>query len=150
MKNDINNNISGKINKVFPIINTGFSFKNLRYLPRWLVLSIDFTVVFVSIICTYFLLIGLRLEYIPKIDLGYGIVFWLVINIFFFWIFRTYSGIIRHSSFIDAIKLFFSQFSTFAVILVFNFIFLLLGKQKLFLTTGAFINTVLSFSVLFF
>ena len=150
MKELIKNNVSKKINKVFPIINTGFSFKNLSYLPRWLVLCIDFIIVLVSIISTYFLFLGLKLEYIPNKDLSYGIVFWLSVNIFFFWIYRTYSGIIRHSSFIDAIKLFFSQFSTFAVILVFNFIFLLLGKQKIFLTTGAFINTVLSFSVLFF
>jgi FlaA1/EpsC-like NDP-sugar epimerase len=150
LKNSLNNNVSEKFNKAFPIINTGFSFKNLSYMPRWLVLSIDFTIVLVSIICTYFLLLGLKLEYIPKKDLGFGIVFWLGVNVFFFWVFRTYSGIIRHSSFIDAIKLFFSQFSTFAVILVFNFIFLLLDKQKLLLTTGAFINTVLSFSVLFF
>ncbi len=150
MENATNNNFSYKFSKAFPLINTGFSFKNLRYLPRWLVLSIDFTIVFVSIIGTYFLLLGLKLEYIPKKDLGYGIAFWLSVNVVLFWIFRTYSGIIRHSSFIDAIKLFFSQFSTFAVILVLNFIYLILGKQKLFLTTGAFINTVLSFSVLFF
>ncbi len=150
MKKSTNNSIFKKINKAFPIINIGFSFENLNYLPRWLVLFIDFTIVLVSIITTYFLLLGLKLEYIPKMDLGYGIAFWLGVNVFFFWFFRTYSGIIRHSSFIDAIKLFFSQFSTFAVVLVFNFIFLLLGKQKLFLTTGAFINTVLSFSVLFF
>ena len=145
MKKSTNNSIFKKINKAFPIINIGFSFENLNYLPRWLVLFIDFTIVLVSIITTYFLLLGLKLEYIPKMDLGYGIAFWLGVNVFFFWFFRTYSGIIRHSSFIDAIKLFFSQFSTFAVVLVFNFIFLLLGKQKLFLTTGAFINTVLSF-----
>jgi FlaA1/EpsC-like NDP-sugar epimerase len=150
LENPTNTNFSHKFSKAFPLINTGFSFKNLRYLPRWLVLSIDFTIVFVSIIVTYFLLLGLKLEYIPKKDLGYGITFWLSVNVILFWIFRTYSGIIRHSSFIDAIKLFFSQFSTFAVILLLNFIYLILGQQKLFLTTGAFINTVLSFSVLFF
>jgi FlaA1/EpsC-like NDP-sugar epimerase len=145
-----NNKVFDKISKAFPLINTGFSFKNLGYLPRWLVLSIDFIIVFVSIIGTYFLLLGLKLEYIPKTDLGYGIALWLCVNVILFWVFRTYSGIIRHSSFIDAIKLFLSQFSTFAVILVFNFICILSGEQKLFLTSGAFINTVLSFSVLFF
>jgi FlaA1/EpsC-like NDP-sugar epimerase len=150
LKNTKNNKVFEKISKAFPLINTGFSFKNLGYLPRWLVLSMDFIIVFVSIICTYFLLLGLKFEYIPKRDLGFGIAFWLCVNVILFWVFRTYSGIIRHSSFIDAIKLFLSQFSTFAVILVFNFICILLGEQKLFLTTGAFINTVLSFSVLFF
>lgn len=135
--------------KTFPLINIGFSFRNLSYLPRWLVLFIDVFVVLVSIISTYFLFLGLKLNYIPDQDILYGIMFYLSVNVFFFWIFRTYSGIIRHSSYIDAIKVFLSQFSTFAVILIFNFIVILFDEQKFFLTTGAFINAVLSFSLLF-
>jgi hypothetical protein len=40
-----------------------------------------------------------------------SVVFWLFSggNIFFFWLFRTYSGIIRHSSYIDAVKLLFTN-----------------------------------------
>ncbi|MEC4004411.1 nucleoside-diphosphate sugar epimerase/dehydratase [Flavobacterium sp. SUN052] len=101
-------------------------------------------------IITYFLFQGLKLNYIPNQDINIGIAIYLVINTFFFWIYRTYSGIIRHSSYIDALKLFFSQFSTFAVIILLNFGVILFNQQKVFLTTGAFINSVLSFSLLFF
>lgn len=111
---------------------------------------LDLGVVSVAGIITYLLFNGLKLNFIPVQYLAFGIVFYFTVNLFFFWIFRTYSGIIRHSSYIDALKLFFSQFSTFVILLVFNFILIVFDKQKLYLTTGAFINALLSFSLLFF
>lgn len=135
---------------VFSDINFGFKIRNLGYLPRWLILLLDLFIVLSSGVISYFLLRGIKLDFIPKPFIVYGIVFYLVVNLFFFWIYRTYSGIIRHSSYIDAIKLFFSQFSTFVILLIVNLSLLILNKHKLFLTTGLFINAVLSFSLLFF
>ncbi len=136
--------------KTFSDINTGFSFRNLSYLPRWIILLLDVFIVFISGIITYVLFQGLKLNYLPKQDIFVGIIVCLSINTFFFWIFRTYSGIIRHSSYIDALKLFFSQFSTFIALLCLNFVVVFFNQPKVFLTTGAFIQAVLSFSLLFF
>jgi len=127
-----------------------FSFNNLGFLPRWLVLLLDVGIVSFSGIITYFLLRGIKLTYIPEDYLLYGILLYFTINVFFFWIFRTYSGIIRHSSFIDAVKLFFAQFSTLMTLIAVNFVFLLDHDFKIFLSTGIFINVVLSFTLLFF
>lgn len=149
MKNNTPRTFFTDFFKTFSDVNTGFSFKNLSYLPRWVVLLIDVFIVLFSGVVTYFLFQGLKLNYMPKNYLGVGTLFYLTVNIFFFWIYRTYSGIIRHSSYIDALKLFFSQFSTFVVIIILNFFVLLLGNQKIYLTTGAFINAILSFSFLF-
>lgn len=136
--------------RTFADVNTSFSFRNLGYLPRWLILLLDVCIVLLSSILTYFLFKGLRLSYVPDNSLSFALVFYLLINVFFFWLYRTYSGIIRHSSLIDALKLFFSQLSTFIAILVFNFIVIVFSNSKVYLTTGAFINAVLSFSFLFF
>lgn len=136
--------------RTFADVNTSFSFRNLGYLPRWLILLLDVCIVSLSSIITYFLFKGLRLSYVPDNSLSFALVFYLLINVFFFWLYRTYSGIIRHSSLIDALKLFFSQLSTFIAILVFNFIVIVFTNSKVYLTTGAFINAVLSFSFLFF
>jgi len=149
LKNNTPGNFFTDFFKTFSDVNTGFSFKNLSYLPRWVVLLIDVFIVLFSGVVTYFLFQGLKLNYIPKNYLGLGTLFYLTINIFFFWIYRTYSGIIRHSSYIDALKLFFSQFSTFVVVIILNFFVILFGNQKIYLTTGAFINAILSFSFLF-
>jgi len=149
LKNNTQRNFSTDFFKTFSNVETGFSFKNLSYLPRWVVLLLDVFIVLFSGVVTYFLLLGLKLNYVPKDYLGPGIVFYLFTNVFLFWIFRTYSGIIRHSSYIDALKLFFSQFSIFVVVVSLNVLLLILGKPKLYLTTGAFINSVISFSFLF-
>ncbi|WP_165570804.1 polysaccharide biosynthesis protein [Flavobacterium aquatile] len=111
---------------------------------------IDISIVFSSGIVTYFLLNGLRLKFVPINYIILTNIIYFTINTFFFWLFRTYSGIIRHSSYTDAVKLFFSQFSTFITIIGINICLLLFDYQKLCLTTGAFINAVFSFSLLFF
>jgi len=131
-------------------VNFEFDFKNLAYLPRWLILLLDLAMVIVAGVITYLLFFGLKLNFIPINYLSLGITFYVAVNLFFFWIYRTYSGIIRHSSYIDALKIFFSQFSTFVVLLLVNFILIVFDKEKLYLTTGAFINALLSFSLLFF
>nr|WP_317168912.1 nucleoside-diphosphate sugar epimerase/dehydratase [Flavobacterium undicola] len=70
-------------------------------------------------------------------------------NVFSFWVFRTYAGIIRHSSYTDAIKLLFSQVSVLVFFVVFNFVFQLFYGYKIYLNTALFINMVLSFCGLF-
>ncbi|MFC6098053.1 polysaccharide biosynthesis protein [Flavobacterium qiangtangense] len=127
-----------------------FNLKNLGYLPRWVVLLLDVATVFAAGILTYSLLFGMKLKYIPNDYLLYGATLYLGVNVFFFWVFRTYSGIIRHSSYIDGVKIFFGQFCTLVTLVLVNFVFLLDHDFKIFLNTGLFINGVLSFFFLFF
>ncbi|RXR30183.1 polysaccharide biosynthesis protein [Flavobacterium piscinae] len=122
----------------------------MGYLPRWIVLLLDtFTVAFSGVL-TYLLFNGVKLAYIQAANELVAFVVYIGIAVFFFWVFKTYSGIIRHSSYIDALKLFFAQSATLMVMVLLNFVYLLTDGDKLFLTTGLFINAVLSFSFLFF
>ena len=122
---------------------------NLGYLPRWLIVCIDLFVLMLSFFFTYLIFKGMGLDYITT---PYNILFissLFGINLFFFWLFRTYSGIIRHSSNIDAVKLLFSQISVLIIFLAFNLIAEIFLKQKPYLNTALFINIVLSFCGLF-
>ena len=127
-----------------------FNFKNLGYLPRWVVLLLDTSIVFFSGMVTFILLSGIRFHYIEVDNVSIALPAYLLVNVFYFWVFRTYSGIIRHSSYIDALKLFFSQFATLATFVIVNFIFVLNNWEKIYLNTGIFIQAILSFSLLFF
>lgn len=109
----------------------------------------DVMVLIFSFTFTYLLFKGTGLGYIITHHEFYFVGSLLGVNIFFFWLFRTYSGIIRHSSYIDAIKLLFSQMSVLVVFLFFNFVFELYHGDKAFLNTALFINIVLSFCGLF-
>ena len=136
-------------NTFFSIQNLRFNISNLNYLPRWIILSIDFTILVISSFFTYLLFRGTGLEYIITPDWTVFIGIYLSVNLFFFWIFRTYSGIIRHSSYIDAVKLIFSQVSVLVSFLFFNIVYELYFKQKAFLNTALLINTVFTFCGLF-
>lgn len=133
----------------FSRANLRFNIHNLSYLPRWIIVLIDFSVLLTAYFLTHLIFKGTGLNYIITNHVVIFSFFFLGINVFFFWIFRTYSGIIRHSSYIDAIKILFSQTAVLVFFLFFNFLFELFFKEKAFLNTGLFINMVLSFCGLF-
>jgi FlaA1/EpsC-like NDP-sugar epimerase len=135
--------------KYFSRANLIFNIHNLSYLPRWIIVLIDVSVLIVAFSLTYLIFNGTGLDYIITTHVLTFIGLFFGINIFFFWLFRTYSGIIRHSSYIDAVKILFSQTSVLVFLLFFNFLFELLFKEKAFLNTALFINIVLSFCGLF-
>ena len=110
---------------------------------------LDATVLIIAFSFTYLIFNGTGLDYIISTHVYGFISSFFVINLFFFWLFRTYSGIIRHSSYIDAIKLLFSQSAVLVFFLCFNFLSELFYQEKVFLNTALFINVVLSFCGLF-
>lgn len=136
-------------NLFFSRLHLRFDIQNLSYLPRWIIVLLDMVVLVIAFSFTYLIFNGTGLDYIvtqhvlPFISLFFGV------NLFFFWLFRTYSGIIRHSSYIDAVKLLFSQTAVLVFFLFTNFLSDLVYQEKLFLNTALFINIVLSFCGLF-
>ncbi len=136
-------------NLFFSRLHLRFDIQNLSYLPRWIIVLLDMVVLVIAFSFTFLIFNGTGLDYIvtqhvlPFISLFFGV------NLFFFWLFRTYSGIIRHSSYIDAVKLLFSQTAVLVFFLFTNFLSDLVYQEKLFLNTALFINIVLSFCGLF-
>ena len=129
--------------------NLMFTIRNLSYLPRWIVLGIDLLVLIASFFFTKLIVNGIGLRYIGFDDKAPYICLILGVNVFFFWIFRTYAGIIRHSSYTDAIKLLFSQISVLIFFVVVNSVFQYFYGFKIYLNTALFMNMVLSFCGLF-
>ena len=129
--------------------NLRVNIHNLSYLPRWIIVMMDLVVLMTSFFFTFLIFRGTGLDYIITPHTVVFITVLFGVNIFFFWLFRTYSGIIRHSSYIDAVKLLFSQMAVLVLFLVLNFVFEILFGYKAFLNTALFINMVLSFCGLF-
>jgi len=149
LNTDKQNNIASLLHKTFSPRNIRANINNLSYLPRWIIVAIDVMVLFFSFSFTYLLFEGTAIGYIITSHDFYFVASLILVNIFFFWLFRTYSGIIRHSSYIDAIKLLFSQMSVLVFFLFINLVFELYTGHKAFLNTALFINLVLSFCGLF-
>jgi FlaA1/EpsC-like NDP-sugar epimerase len=125
------------------------SFDNLEYLPRWLVFCIDVSILVVASFISYALISNLTLAFYDTlaVPLRYGMI--VLVNMIFFLLFRTYSGIIRHSSFVDGIKLFFSTSCSFAILVIINYgSYFFIGK-KIYLMPGLFVNYLVCFLLLF-
>ncbi len=72
----------------------------------------------------------------------------VLVNLVFFFLFKTYSGIIRHSTFTDITKLAFSSLLTFLTVIAFNTIYELFEANKIFLNTSLILYMLLSFSIM--
>ena len=134
---------------IFSSENLRFNIRNLSYLPRWIIILFDASMLILSFFSTFMLFRGTGLDFIVTTNYFTYIGVLFTINIFFFWLFRTYSGIIRHSSYIDALKLLFSQVGVLITFVIINFLHEVAFGAKIFLNTGLFIYVVLSFCGLF-
>ncbi len=137
------------ISNFFSKENLRFNIRNLSYLPRWIVLAIDLAVLIASFFFTKLIINGIGLHFISFENKLKFICLLVGVNLFFFWIFRTYAGIIRYSSYTDAIKLLFSQVSVFFIFVSGNAVYEFFYATKIYLNTALFIYMILSFCGLF-
>ena len=128
-------------------------FKNIGYLPRWLILCFDMFICCVAVLLTNIIIDNINISDIdPSLPSPFGFSpsagLILITNLLFFIFFRTYAGLIRHSTFIDAIKFFLASLATLITLLVVNYSHLIFRGNNLFLIPGLFIYFAMSFSFL--
>jgi FlaA1/EpsC-like NDP-sugar epimerase len=130
------------------LFNRTASFFSVQFLPRWIIILLDLIVVVVSGIMSYLLLKGVGVPLILELTIRpiQIISLYLGVTVLFFYIFKTYTGVIRHSTYIDAVKLFLAQLGTFVTFLSLNYLWELLYATQLFLNTRLFLNVLLSFT----
>ncbi|MEZ4779868.1 MAG: nucleoside-diphosphate sugar epimerase/dehydratase [Flavobacteriaceae bacterium] len=119
-----------------------------RYLPRWLVVVIDTLIAIVSFITVIFILSGTPIKFHDIISIQQQGLLIVSVTLCYFFVFKTYSGIIRHSTFTDITKLAFSSLLTFLTIGTFNFGFELAKGEKIFLNTSLILYMLLSFAAM--
>lgn len=122
---------------------------SLNYLPRWIVLFIDIFLTIVAMTISYLIVRMLRVHFYDTLDVPTRYSLILFVNIIFFLIFKTYSGILRLSTFIDGIKLLYATLSTFVVLVIINYITYFAIGKKIYLLPSLFINFIFTFSGLF-
>lgn len=127
-----------------------FKIRELRYIPRWSVFLIDISVIFFSVLVSYFLLNSLEVK-LNFIKYQKEKIFSVVlINILCIVLFKTYAGIIRHSTFFDFFKIVWSSGSALIVLLVLNFISELILGNPIFLYPVLFLFFFISIFLMFF
>ena len=123
---------------------------NRRYLPRWAVLMLDITICLISVGFTYLILEGTPLKFQTVWPLSLRTLFVLGTNAIFFYVFRTYSGIVRHSTFTDIFRVAAASFLTGITVVLFNTVYYLFEGEKIFLTTAVLLYMFFSFTLMLF
>ncbi len=129
-----------------------FSHKILKrfgYLPRGIVFGIDISLLVLSCFLTGFVIYSLT----PNFNLQNFILKSAVaisVSSFYFLLFRTYSGLIRHSTILDAARLLLATSATAVTLLLLNFIQYYTTGNMLFRVPTILIFFIISFTILFF
>jgi len=141
--------IQNAVKQVFKSSKKTFDFENIGYLPRWLIILFDISLCVIALLITSYIITNVLDK--PDHYLEFGKIESLIIgvNTIFFLFFRTYAGLIRHSSFIDAIKFFLASSGTFFSLLILNYVFIFIEGEKLLPTSKLVIYFSISFSFLF-
>jgi FlaA1/EpsC-like NDP-sugar epimerase len=125
---------------------------DIRYLPRWTVLLIDIIILILSTGASFLIYNKINRIIINgqyHLD-AYQITAMIVsLNVFFMFIFRTYAGIIRHSTFIDLFKLLLASTCTILVSYAVNTLILMSSGIKLMPNLLLVVYFTVSFMVLF-
>lgn len=124
--------------------------RNLGYMPRWVIFFIDLIIVLFSCIFTTLVLYSFNANYYHRLNLLLINTIIVFVNAVFFILFNTYSGIIRHSTFIDGMKLLASSLASFFLLALSNYTWAFFNSgNKIFITSGLFIVHALIFIFLF-
>ena len=123
----------------------------LKYLPRWVVLLFDIFICLLSFYIAYYISIEIYNkvpdERIFTVFQRIGLI--ICFQVVFFWIFHTYSGVLRYSGYVDAAKLLLAVSMNVIFISSLNFIIYLFTGNHGFYYSALIIYAVLSFLLLF-
>ncbi|MBO4518903.1 MAG: polysaccharide biosynthesis protein [Paludibacteraceae bacterium] len=127
-------------------------FQQMSYLPRWGVFLMDVALCTIAFWISVFVGGGffdygkLAGQITP---LGYQYLIVLGVQMIFFWIFHTYSGIIRYSTFIDTVKILAATLGTGFILLTTNYVMAKTLNYHPLLNTVVVLYELISFTFLF-
>ncbi|MGB4448605.1 MAG: nucleoside-diphosphate sugar epimerase/dehydratase [Cloacibacterium sp.] len=95
------NEPENKMNEVNVLLNLA----NIRYLPRYIIIAIDVFLIGVSTFFSFKILEKVlnHSDFIAESFAGYALI--IAVSLFYMYVFKTYAGIIRHSTFYDLLNL---------------------------------------------
>ena len=107
------------------------NLSDVRYLPRWIILAIDIGLIFLATLFSCYIIE--KLSYNKDVFYNNVNMYALIIgvNLVYMYLFRTYAGIIRHSTFIDLFKLLLATFCSTVTVAVISYGYYLLFGIKL-------------------
>ena len=93
-------------------------YLSAKVLPIWTILLIDVLIIVVSSLLAYALRYDFRSIFLESSTIDKTIVWTVIVNLVFFRVFRTYSNVLRFSSYIDIMRIFVSLTVSYALLMI--------------------------------
>lgn len=119
-----------------------------RYLPRWAVVAIDLSICLLSFILAFLILKDTPIKFYNVLSFTEKAVVLVSLHFLCFLLFRTYSGIIRHSTLTDVYRLALATGSVILIAIAGNIIYQIITGDRIFLTTGLLLYAFFSLTLL--
>jgi len=116
--------------KRFSLNDNVLDLADLKFLPRWVILVIDILILILSLTASHLLIMGLEVKHYDVFPLLYVFMFLISVNVFYMYIFKTYLGVIRHSTFVDLFKIFLANLCSNLTIIIINYTYYFGSQQK--------------------
>lgn len=116
--------------KRFSLNDNVLDLADLKFFPRWVILVIDVLIVLTSLFISHLLIMGLDVNHYKVFPLPYVFTFIVAINVLYMYIFKTYLGVIRHSTFVDLFKIFMANLCGVLTIVIINYTYYFTSSQK--------------------
>ncbi|WP_411766116.1 polysaccharide biosynthesis protein [Winogradskyella sp. A3E31] len=123
-------------------------FKNLNYLPRWVIFGFDIIIIIFSLLITKLIISEIKDQSFILSFSSTEIII-ISVNVSFFILYRTYAGLIRHSTFLDAVRFFVASISTLITVLSAYYVLYIFSGTKIDFVPKILIYSVISFCGLF-
>ena len=93
-------------------------YLSAKVLPIWTILLIDVFIIVISSLLAYALRYDFRSIFLESSTIDKTILWTVVVNLVFFRVFRTYSNVLRFSSFVDIMRIFVSLTVSYALLMI--------------------------------
>ena len=144
MLQNIRNKVQNNIPRFFDKIN------RFPYLPRKVIFAMDTAIVIFSFTATYLLCFNLIGAPFVLRAFSEKLLLCLAVHIIYFIMFKTHSGILRYSTFRDALRIFEAVFFANLTLTIFNILIDFYLNKFVFPNIGFFINFSLTYGGIFF
>lgn len=142
----------GYINNLKKMVYEGDNLMNItdiRYLPRWVILMIDIFILLFSILLSFIIYKKIIINGQYHLSVEEIAVVIIAVNVLYMFAFKTYSGIIRHSTFVDLFKLLLASTCTVITVFAFNIAFRWVTGVKLMPSVLLVVFFTISFMLMF-
>lgn len=93
-------------------------YLSAKVLPIWTILLIDVFIIVISSLLAYALRYDFRSIFLESSTIDKTILWTVVVNLIFFCVFRTYSNVLRFSSFVDIMRILVSLTVSYALLMI--------------------------------